>query len=284
MSADNESMSLDQPDWAIEPARAAEICGTFIESTLARAGKERLVLGLSGGIDSAVAAGVAVRALGADNVTGVMMPYATSSAASVTDAVAVAECLGMPVRKVEITAMADAFLADIPDTELVRRGNIMARCRMVVLYDRSAELDALVLGTGNRTESLLGYTTLYGDNACALNPLGQLYKTEVRLLSHWLGLPQEVLTKAPSADLWEGQADEDELGFTYADADHLLVHLVDRGYTIEQLAALGFEKELVLRLVARMRAMSFKRVPPPVAAFDGRLDPDSGPMAAGGTP
>ena len=285
MSNERDFKDADLSDWVIEPGRAAETCGRFIESVLAAAGKERLVVGLSGGIDSAVAAGLAVRALGPERVTGVMMPYATSSAASVTDAVAVAGTLGIPVQKVEITPMADAFLSAMPqlsDRDRIRRGNIMARCRMIVLYDRSAALDALVLGTGNRTEGLLGYTTLYGDNACALNPLGQLYKTEVRLLSAWLGLPPEILAKVPSADLWEGQADEEELGFTYAEVDRLLHHLVDQGLGPRRLAALGFSADLVAKVISRVRAMAFKRELPPVAEFPGRADPDPGPLGKPG--
>ena len=222
-----------------------------------------------------MAAGLAVRALGPERVTGVMMPYATSSESSLSDAQAVAQTLGMALEKTPITPMADAFLADIPVGDKLRRGNIMARCRMVVLYDRSARDGSLVLGTGNRTEGLLGYTTLYGDNACALNPLGQLYKTEIRLLSAHLGLPAVVLTKAPSADLWAGQSDEDELGFTYAEADEMLHRLVDLGQHRSQLVEAGFAGELVDRITARVRAMAFKRRPVPVAVFDGRLDPDA---------
>lgn len=263
------------PVWAIAPADALDRCRTFLRAQLAASGRRRLVVGLSGGIDSAVAAALAVEALGADQVTGLMMPYATSSAASVTDAQAVAKGLGLAVEKVDITPMAAAFLALVPESERVRRGNVMARCRMIVLYDRSAQLDALVLGTGNRTESLLGYTTLYGDSACALNPLGQLYKTEVRLLAAHCGLPASVLTKAPSADLWEGQSDEDELGVSYAEVDRLLHHLVDERLGQRQLAALGFAPALVTRIAARVRAMAFKRRLPPVADMPGRADPDA---------
>ncbi len=144
---------------------------------------------------------------------------------------------------VPVTPMADAFLADVSAPDRVRRGNVMARCRMVVLYDISSRDGSLVLGTGNRTEGLLGYTTMYGDNACALNPIGRLYKTEIRLLARWLGLPAAVITKAPSADLWEGQADEDELGFTYAEADRLLHHLVDEGWAPGSWRPLGFGRD-----------------------------------------
>ncbi|PID81852.1 NAD(+) synthetase [bacterium DOLJORAL78_65_58] len=253
---------------------AAQHCGAFIKDTLERSGLDRLILGLSGGIDSAVSAGLAVRALGPDKVRGVMMPYTSSSAESLTDALAVAQTLGMETETVNIAPMADAFLRDIPADALLRRGNIMARCRMVVLYDCSARDGALVLGTGNRTESLLGYTTLFGDSACALNPLARLYKTEVRLLSAWLGLPDSVLTKAPSADLWPGQSDEQELGFTYTEVDELLHAMVDRRLDAAALRAAGFAADFIRTVSARVRAMAFKRQPIPVAEFAGRLDPD----------
>ncbi len=263
------------PAWAIDPGQAQERCTRFLRDQLEASGRRGFVIGLSGGIDSAVAAGLAVAAVGADRVRGIMLPYATSSASSLTDARAVADRLCMTVEKVDITPMADAFLADVPAGERLRRGNVMARCRMVVLYDRSARDDALVLGTGNRTEGLLGYTTMYGDNACALNPIGQIYKTEVRLLAAHLGLPEAVLVKAPSADLWEGQADEDELGVTYAEVDRLLHALVDDGLGERQLAALGFAPALVARIASRVRAMAFKRRLPPVADMPGRPDPDA---------
>lgn len=265
---------LDRPDWAIEPAEACERAGAFIRQVLDDSGLPNLVIGLSGGIDSAVSAGLAVRAVGADRVRGYLMPYATSSAASLSDAAAVAETLQIAHETVPITPMADTFLADIPADERVRRGNVMARCRMIVLYDRSAAHQALVLGTGNRTEALLGYTTMYGDNACALNPVGQLYKTEVRLVSAYLGLPRAVLEKAPSADLWEGQADEDELGFSYAEADRLLHEMIDNGRDAAALAEMGFAASLVERVSVRVRAMRFKRQGPPVAVMPGRRDPD----------
>lgn len=276
----DDRLELPRPEWALDPAPAADRCAEFIRAVLDRSGHGRLVVGLSGGIDSAVAAGLAARAIGAQNLLGILMPYATSSAASVADAQAVAETLGMPIETEPVTPMADAFLAGIPATEKVRRGNVMARCRMIVLYDRSVREQALVLGTGNRTEGLLGYTTMYGDNACALNPVGQLYKTEIRLLSRWLGLPEALLRKAPSADLWEGQADEDELGVTYAEVDRLLHHMVDRGLGRQQLASLGFAPDLVDRIARRVRGMAFKRQTPPVAQIPGRVDPDRAEIPA----
>jgi NAD+ synthase len=264
----------------IEPDFATERCGEFIRRTLQAAGRESLVIGLSGGIDSAVAAGLAVHALGADKVRGILMPYRTSSAASLTDARAVAETLGLATEKVDITPAAEAFLALVEGEDRVRRGNIMARCRMIVLYDRSARDGSLVLGTGNRTEALLGYTTLFGDSACGLNPVGQLYKTEIRALSSHLGLPEAVLAKAPSADLWTGQSDEDELGVTYTEVDRLLVHMVDEGLGVKQLLALGFDEELIVRVQRRVRGMAFKRAVAPVCTFTGRCDPDLAERAA----
>ncbi len=270
----DNTLPLERPNWAFAPEAAAERCEAFIRETVAASGRTDLVIGLSGGIDSAVAAGLAVRALGPDRVHGVLLPYAASSAASRTDAAAVAAVLGIATETVEITPMVAAFLAHMDDADPVRRGNVMARCRMIVLYDRSARHHALVLGTGNRTEGLLGYTTMHGDNACGLNPIGQLYKTEVRLLAAWLGLPAAVLTKAPSADLWEGQADEDELGFTYAVVDGLLHHLVDEELGPRRLEALGYAPPLVEKVAARMAAMAYKRLVPPVAVFPGRRSPD----------
>ena len=274
MIVERNTDGLARPEWAFTPEAASERCIAFIREAMAAAGRGRLVVGLSGGVDSAVAAGLAAKALGADNVLGVMMPYATSSAASLTDAAAVATALGLRTERVAITAMVDAFLAAMPAADPVRRGNVMARCRMIVLYDRSARDDALVLGTGNRSEALLGYTTMHGDNACSLNPIGQLYKTEIRLLAAWLGLPDAVLVKAPSADLWEGQADEDELGFTYAEADEILHLLVDQELGPRRVEALGHPPQLVARIADRVGAMAFKRVAPPVAVFPGRRDPD----------
>jgi NAD+ synthase len=168
----------------------------------------------------------------------------------------------------------DAWSALQPDADRIRRGNVMARARMILLYDLSQRERRLVLGTGNRSEWLLGYTTLYGDNACAFNPVGAFYKTEIRLLAAHLGLPEAVLRKAPSADLWAGQSDEDELGFSYAEADRLLHHMVDEGLGDRQLAALGFPPELVTPVRERVRGAAFKRRWPPVLEVPGRRHPE----------
>jgi len=266
-------------DWIIPAPQAAQGCCDFLRETMAASGLRRVVIGLSGGIDSAVSAGLAVRALGAENVHGVYLPYRTSAPESLADAQAVAAKLGITSELREITPMADAFLADVPADAAVRRGNVMARCRMIVLYDVSARERALVLGTGNRTETLLGYATLHGDAAFALNPLGDLYKEEVRALARFLELPAAVLDKSPSADLWEGQTDEDELGYSYADADRVLHFMIDEGLGDAQLRSLGFSAALLADVRARVRAQAFKWLPVPYARVLDRPMPDAAWLA-----
>ena len=201
---------------AIEPAQAIEVIVGFIRAQMAQTGFSRLVVGLSGGVDSATVAFLAARAIDPENLLAVRMPYRTSSEASETDALRVIDVLGCRTERVEITPMVEPMLARITGEDEgslnVRRGNVMARQRMIVLYDRSADFDALVIGTSNKTEALLGYGTLYGDMAAALAPIGDLYKTQLRAVATELGVPQEILDKPPSADLWPGQTDEDELG------------------------------------------------------------------------
>jgi NAD+ synthase len=265
---------LERPVWAVDPALATTRAAAFIAETVERAGASGVVLGLSGGIDSAVAAGLAVRGLGPQRVLAVTMPYRTSAPSSLADAERVAANLGLAVEHADISAVVDTFLDRQVVNDPIRRGNVMARVRMITLFDLSRRDGRLVLGTGNRTEWLLGYTTLHGDAACGLNPIAQLYKTEIRLLAEYLDLPREVLAKAPSADLWEGQSDEDELGFTYAEADRLLHHLVDEKLARRQLASLGFAPALVEKVADRVRAMEFKRSLPPVCGFD-RPSPDA---------
>jgi len=262
------STPLPRPDWALDIVAATERCASFITGTLAQSGQHGLVLGLSGGIDSAVAAGLAVKALGPERVHAIRLPYKSSSQNSLDDAQAVADCLGLQADTVDISPVVDAFLAGVPDADPVRRGNVMARVRMITLFDASQARKSLVLGTGNRTEWLLGYTTLHGDEACGLNPVAQLYKTEIRLMAEHLCLPRSVIDKAPSADLWDGQSDEDELGFTYADADTLLHHMVDEGLEARQLATLGYAPALIEKVAGRMRSQYFKRVLPPACSFD----------------
>lgn len=254
----------------IHTATAERILVGFIKDTIAKAGMSRAVIGVSGGIDSALSAYLAARALGGENVLAVRMPYATSSADSLTDAQAVIDALGLPAVTLPITAMADALFAHTPDSAPVRKGNVMARLRMTILYDQSAAWGGLVMGTSNKTEMLLGYSTIYGDSGVALQPIADLYKAQVRQLSEALGVPDSILTKAPSADLWAGQTDEDELGFTYDSADQLLYLLVDERYTVAEVAALGFEAAFVARLWERVKRNHYKRTMPNIAKVSRR--------------
>ena len=263
---------------AIEPAQAVAVIVAFIRSQLEQAGFSRLVLGLSGGVDSATVAYLAAEAIGAENVLALRIPYRTSSDASEADALRVVEALGCRTEAVDITPMVDPMLAligepdaKVPSDELnVRRGNVMARQRMIVLYDRSAAFDALVAGTSNKTEALLGYGTLHGDMAAGIAPIGDLYKTQLRAVATHLGVPPEILEKPPSADLWPGQTDEGELGRSYDSLDRVLFALVDRRWTVDRCVRAGLDRDLVEWVASRVSRMEFKRQLPPVAKLSLR--------------
>jgi NAD+ synthase len=237
----------------------------FIQDEVRKAGFSRVVIGLSGGIDSALSCFLAAEALGPQNVLGIRMPYKTSSPESLEDAEHVIQATEVQSITVPITDMVDAFIGKFPEMNVVRSGNIMARCRMIILYDQSAAFSGLVIGTGNKTESLLGYTTLYGDSACAFNPIGDLYKAQVRQLASAMGVPESVIIKPPSADLWVGQTDEEELGYTYAEVDALLNLLIDEEKTPEDCITAGFEEAFVSTVVKRIERNRFKSQLPPIA-------------------
>jgi len=252
----------------VDAAQAVKVITGFIGSQMTQTGFSRLVVGLSGGVDSATTAFLAVRAAGAENVLGVRMPYRTSSPDSEADALAVVEALGCRTELVDISPMVEPMLALIDGDETttrVRRGNVMARQRMIVLYDRSAAFDALVIGTSNKTEALLGYGTLWGDMAAAIQPIGDLYKSQLREVAECLGVPERILTKPPSADLWPGQTDEMELGASYDDLDRILYALVDRRWSQDRCVRAGLDAALVTRVAAAVARMEFKRQVPPVA-------------------
>ena len=242
----------------------------FVRNEVRKVGFERVVVGLSGGIDSALSAAIACAALGPENVMPILMPYRTSSSQSEADARLVCERLGMAPTVVDISPQVDAYFERFPDADRGRRGNKMARERMTVLYDQSWAHHALVIGTSNKTELLLGYGTLFGDMASALNPLGDLYKTQVFALADSVDLPAQVITKAPSADLWVGQSDEEELGFAYARVDSLLYHMVDERRTRAELRALGFEDSFIDQVGQRVRGSQYKRRPPVIAKLSAR--------------
>jgi NAD+ synthase len=258
------------PDLAIHTDLARQILTGFIRSEITRMGFSRAVINLSGGIDSALSCFLAAEALGPENVLAIRLPYKASSPDSLAHAQLVIEATGVQAMTTEITEMVDPFFAKFPEMDSVRKGNVMARTRMIVLYDQSVAFHGLAVGTSNKTEILLGYSTLFGDSACAINPIGDLYKTQVRQLSHAMGVPEAIIAKAPSADLWVGQTDENELGYTYAEADKLLYLLVDERYTPDECIEAGFPENFVHKVVERMRRNQFKRVLPPVAKLSHR--------------
>jgi NAD+ synthase len=260
---------------AIDTGVARRVITAFIRAQLAQAGFERALVGLSGGIDSALVAFLVAEAIGADRLLCVLMPYRASSPASRSDAEEVVRRLGCPSELVDITPIVDGYFGQdgnpgsggpmALEASPLRRGNAMARARMLVLYDRSVTWRGLVVGTGNKTESLIGYTTLFGDSASAFNPIGDLYKSQVRQLSVAVGVPDAIIRKAPSADLWPGQTDEQEAGFSYPQLDRLLFWMIDRRRSDEELAAMGFDPPVIDRVGRLVAVSEFKRQVPPIA-------------------
>ncbi len=257
-------------DLTINTDLARKILTGFIRTEITRVGFTRAVIGLSGGVDSALACALAAEALGPQNVLAVRMPYKSSAPDSLQDAELTARRFGVRMETIEITPMVDPLIQLDPEMPRTRRGNVMSRARMIVLYDQSEVFKGLVIGTSNKTEILLGYTTLWGDMASALNPLGDLYKTQVFQLSRALDVPQPVVDKPPSADLWAGQTDEAELGFTYDQVDQLLYLLIDRRYRPQDCVEAGFEQAFVNGVLERVRRNQFKRMMPPIAKLSNR--------------
>jgi NAD+ synthase len=243
----------------LNPTLAERALTGFVRDAVASAGAAGVVVGLSGGVDSALAAGLAARGLGPERVRAFYLPYRTSSADSATDAAATAAAFGLELRTIGITPMIDAYFAIEGDADDVRRGNKMARERMTILFDQAKKLGYLVLGTSNKTEILLGYSTVFGDNASSLNPLGDLYKQQVWHLSRHIGVPESVVGKAPSADLWVGQTDEGDLGFQYEMADEILFLMFDLGLAPDEIVDRGYPESVVERITMLERQNRFKR-------------------------
>jgi NAD+ synthase len=257
-------------DLTINTDVAVQILANFIRSETSRVGYSRVVVGLSGGLDSALSCALAVNALGAENVLAVRMPYRASNPDSMAHAQLMIDQFKVKNETIEITNMVDPLIQHDPNITKLRMGNMMARERMIVLYDQSEAFKGLVLGTSNKTEILLGYSTLWGDMASGINPIGDLYKTQVRQLSRSLDIPAPIIDKPPSADLWEGQTDENELGFTYERVDQLLYMLVDQRYSLQECVEEGFDEKFVGSVISRIRRNQFKRMMPIIAKLSNR--------------
>ena len=254
-----------QPELGMDgPLLAAWLEAFLHDEMVVRRNIRKAVLGLSGGVDSAVVAFLCARALGPENVHAIRMPYRSSSPDSLGDAQAVIDSLGCASRTLDITGAVDGYLAFEPDADARRRGNVMARTRMLVLFDQSAKLGALPIGTGNKTERLMGYFTWHADDTPPLNPIGDLFKTQVWALARHLGVPERIVAKAPSADLEANQTDESDLGITYLEADRILA-LMLAGYGDAKIAARGFELSNVTLVRRRVESTHWKRHLPTTA-------------------
>jgi NAD+ synthase len=257
-------------DLTINTDVARRILTGFIKSEVSRVGFTRAVINLSGGLDSALSCALTAEALGPENVLALRLPYRTSSPDSLEHAQLMIDKFKVQSETIDITQMVDPLIENDPDMSKTRKGNIMARARMIVLYDQSEAFKGLPIGTSNKTEILLGYSTMWGDMASAINPIGDLYKTQIRQLSQALAIPDAIIDKPPSADLWTGQTDEGELGFTYEQVDQLLFLLVDQRYSAQECVEDGFDEKFVHSVIERVRRNQFKRMMPPIAKVSNR--------------
>jgi len=258
------SLHGEPPALEVDGALLEDWLTRFLRDEMTRRGFTRAVVGISGGVDSAVTAYLAARALGAKNVVGVRMPYRTSSRDSLEHGQQVIDALGIEGRTLDISAAVDGYLANEPDADASRRGNVMARMRMIALFDLSAKHHAIPLGTGNKTERLFGYFTWHADDSPPINPLGDLFKTQVWALARHLGVPEVIVGKAPSADLVVGQTDEGDFGISYPKADEILNWILS-GYTADDLVARGFDAADVAVVTKRLASTHWKRRLPTVA-------------------
>jgi NAD+ synthase len=257
-------------DLSIQVKLAHDILVHFLRAETRKVGFRKLVIGVSGGLDSALVAYLAVNALGRDNVLLYFLPYRASDPQSAIDAQEVAHFLSVPLHVLDISPAIDTYFAQEPEADKLRRGNKMARERMSVLFDQSMAERALVVGASNKSELLLGYATWYGDMAASLLPIGDLYKTQIRQMARELQLPAPLIDKPPSADLWSGQTDEDELGFSYELADQILFLYADERYREEEILHMGYSAEIVGKIIKRCQRYQFKRRMPPICKLSGR--------------
>jgi len=241
----------------------------FLQDEVKKAGLDKVTVGLSGGLDSAVVTVLCKEAF-KDNLNCVLMPSQFSSKQSSIDAIELCKKFDIKYETISIAPMVEAFIPNMQDDKL-RIGNFSARMRMSTLYDVSAREKSLVVGTSNKSEILLGYGTMYGDTACAINPIGQMYKSDEFEFAKFLGVTDSIINKAPSADLWEGQSDEDELGYSYKQMDDVLKLLVDEKKSKEELISLGFEEKLINMLEYRMKSNAFKGKLPTIANINWSL-------------
>jgi NAD+ synthetase len=262
-SRDNPPTPLE-----IDPALTEEWLVQFIRDEMERRNFSCAVIGVSGGVDSAVTAYLAAKALGPKNVVGVRMPYESSSKDSLEHAQLVIDALGIESRTIDISAAVNGYLAHEPDAEHGRRGNVMARMRMITLFDLAAKYRGIPLGTGNKTERMFGYFTWHADDSPPINPLGDLFKTQVWTLARHLGVPEVIVKKAPTADLIVGQTDETDFGISYDRADEILNWLLN-GYTPDELCARGFDASDVTIVKKRVESTHWKRRLPTVAMVSG---------------
>ena len=254
----------------LNPGIVRDLLVKFLKDETQAAGFSKAVVGLSGGVDSALVTALSAKALGPKNILAVILPHRMSNPQSLKDAELAAKELGVRTDKVDITPMVDAYCETHKVRDQVRRGNVMARTRMIVLYDLSVRESALVIGTSNKTEILLGYGTLHGDMASAINPIGDLYKTQIWQLAEAMGVPDRIVKKKPTADLWDGQTDEGEMGFSYRNVDRLLYSMVDERRNEAELLKLGFKKEFISKVQMMVRKSQFKRRPPLIAKVSYR--------------
>lgn len=247
-----------------------KILTSFIKDELSKFNYKRGIFGLSGGLDSSVCALLAVKALKPGNVIGLIMSYGKNFAGDVKDAQELSQLLGIKSKTIDISPMIDAYFSKYPSKSRIAKGNKIARERMSILYDFSVREKALILGTSNKTELLLGYGTIHGDMACAINPLGDLYKTQIRQLAEHLGVPEKIRKKTPSAGLWTGQTDEKEIGISYDKMDKILYQLVDKRTPKREMITSGFKKEDIEKMINLIKNSEFKRHLPPIPKISSR--------------